>query len=133
MEITYLWVVSQMDTIPSIDGLTDVVSVVHWRRQATAIDGDKTYYADTYGAMGCATPSETDFTAYPDLTFEQVCGWLEDGLDVEALNANLDAQIENQINPPIIVLPNPWSVQPTTTSTTTETPSTTSTTTVAPE
>lgn len=133
MTTTYEWVVSQMDTKPQEGELIDVVSVVHWRRNAVSIDGDKTYYADTYGAMGCATPSETDFTAYPDLTFEQVCGWLEDGLDVEALNANLDAQIENQINPPIIVLPNPWDPQPTTTSTTTESPSTTSTTTVAPE
>ena len=108
METTYFWVVSQMDTIPSIDGLVDVVSVIHWRRNAVAVDGDNTYFADVYGSMGCSTPSETDFTAYPDLTFEQVCSWLDAGLDVEALNANLDAQIENQINPPIIVLPNPW-------------------------
>lgn len=108
MTTTYEWVVSQMDTAPSLDGLTDVVVTVHWRRNAMAVDGDKTYYADTYGAMACATPSSTDFTAYPDLTFEQVCGWLDAGNDVPALDANLDAQIENQINPPIIVLPNPW-------------------------
>jgi hypothetical protein len=108
MTTTYEWVVSQMDTAPSLDGLTDVVVTVHWRRNAVAVDGDKTYYADTYGAMGCSTPSETDFTAYPDLTFEQVCGWLDSGNDVPALDANLDAQIENQINPPLIVLPNPW-------------------------
>lgn len=108
METVKSWVVSQMDTAPSLDGLTDVVVTVHWRRNAVAVDGETTYFADVYGAMACATPSETDFTAYPDLTFEQVCGWLDAGNDVEALNANLDAQIENQINPPIIVLPNPW-------------------------
>lgn len=108
MTTTYEWSVSQMDTAPSLDGLTDVVVTVHWRRNAVAIDGDKTYLADIYGAMACQTPSGTDFTAYPDLTFEQVCGWLDSGNNVEALNANLDAQIENQINPPIIVLPNPW-------------------------
>jgi len=108
MTTTYEWVVSSMDTAPSLDGLTNVVICIHWRRNATAVDGDKTYYAETYGAMGCTTPSETDFTAYPDLTFEQVCSWLESGNDVESLNANLDAQIENQINPPVIVLPLPW-------------------------
>lgn len=126
METTYNWVVSQMDTLPSLDGLTDVVAIVHYRRNATAIDGEKTYFADIYGTMACQTPSETDFTAYPDLTFEQVCSWLDAGLDVEALNTNLDAQIENQINPPIIVLPNPWNPTP-------PAPTTTSTTTVAPE
>jgi hypothetical protein len=108
METIYSWQVSQMDTKPQEGNLIDVVVTVHWRRNAVAIDNDKTYYGDIYGAMGCSTPSETDFTAYPDLTFEQVCGWLDAGNDVEALNANLDAQIENQINPPIIVLPNPW-------------------------
>ncbi len=108
METVKSWVVSQMDTAPSLDGLTDVVVTVHWRRNAVAVDGDKTYYADVYSSMACTTPSSTDFTAYPDLTFEQVCGWLDAGNDVPALDANLDAQIENQINPPVIVLPLPW-------------------------
>ena len=108
MTTEYTWVVSQMQTIPSIDGLTDVVSVIHWRRNAVAVDGDKTYFADIYDSMTCATPSETDFTAYPDLTFEQVCSWLDSGNNVEALDANLNANIANQINPPLIVLPNPW-------------------------
>ena len=108
MTTEYNWVVSQMDTKPQEGGLNDVVSVIHWRRNATAVEGDKTYYADTYGAMACETPSETDFTAYADLTFEQVCAWLEAGLDVEALDANLDAQIENQVNPPIVAYPLPW-------------------------
>ena len=108
METVKSWVVSQMDTKPQDGELADVVSTIHWRRQATAVDGDNTYFADTYGAMGCESPSETDFTAYADLTFEQVCAWLEAGNDVEALDANLDAQIENQVNPPIVALPLPW-------------------------
>ena len=104
MATTYKWVIAQLDTAPSEDGLTDVVKVVHWRYQAT----DGTYTAEVYGAMGCATPSETDFTAYADLTYEQVCEWLEAGNDVAALDSNLATQIENQKNPPIINLPLPW-------------------------
>jgi hypothetical protein len=105
---TFKWVIVQMDTAPSEDGLTDVVKVVHWRYQAEQVDGDKTYNAEVYGAMGCATPSETDFTAYADLTFEQVCEWLVAGNDVAALDSNLVSQIENQKNPPIVNLPLPW-------------------------
>ena len=78
---TYKWVVSQMDTAPSEDGLTDVVKTVHWRYEGK--DGE--YTAEVYGAMGCATPSETDFTAYEDLTYEQVCEWLVAGNNVEAM------------------------------------------------
>ena len=108
MSATYYWVIESMQTAPSLDGLTDVVVCVNWRRSATTIVDEKTYYTDVYGAMACQTPSSTDFTAYPDLTYEQVCGWLDAGLDVPALDANLDGQIENIINPPIVTLPLPF-------------------------
>ena len=98
------WYINQMDCVPQEGQLIDVVSVVHWTRIAT--QGD--IQVSVYGTMSCQTPSETDFTAYPDLTYEQVCGWLDAGLDVPALDANLDAQIENIINPPIVVLPLPF-------------------------
>ena len=101
---TYQWVINQMDTKPTEDGLTDVVVVVHWTR--TAQDGE--INVSSYGTMGCQTPSSTDFTAYPDLTYEQVCSWLDAGLDVTAIDLGLDQQIENIINPPIIVLPLPF-------------------------
>jgi hypothetical protein len=104
MATQFNWVVNQLDTAPSLDGLTDVVVVVHWTR--TAQDGE--INVSSYGTMGCQTPSSTDFTAYPDLTYEQVCGWLDAGLDVPAIDLGLDQQIENIINPPIIVLPLPW-------------------------
>ncbi len=116
----FIWSVYQLDTAPMEGNLQDVVIVVHYGR--TAVDGEYTAYS--YGTMGCQTPSETDFTAYPDLTFEQVCGWLDSGLDVPAIDAGLQQNIDNQINPPVIVLPIPWLPQPepTTTTTTTEAP-----------
>ena len=101
---TYQWVINQMDTKPTEDGLTDVVVIVHWTR--TAQDGE--INVSSYGTMGCQTPSETDFTAYPDLTYDQVCSWLDAGLDVTAIDLGLDQQIENIINPPVIVLPLPF-------------------------
>lgn len=112
MATVYNWVVSQMDEVPQEGSLLDVVVMVHWRRNATTEVDGKSYVADTYGAMSCPTPSATDFTAYPDLTFEQVCGWLDAGLDVPALDASLDTQLENLINPPIISLPLPWVTPP---------------------
>jgi hypothetical protein len=94
-----------MDTKPKSDGLLDVVSVIHWTRVATQDE----IVVSSYGTMNCTTPSSTDFTAYPDLTQAQVDGWLDAGLDVPTIDANLDKQIENIINPPIINLPLPWS------------------------
>jgi hypothetical protein len=97
-----------MDTKPTEDGLTDVVVVVHWTREAEQYVGGEPILVSSYGTMGCATPSSTDFTAYPDLTYEQVCGWLDAGLDVALIDLGLANQIENIINPPIIVLPLPF-------------------------
>lgn len=97
-----------MDTKPQEGSLNDVVVKVHWRRNASYLSGSVSGSADIYGEMPCGTPSETDFIAYPDLTFEQVCGWLDNGLNVESLNSILDTTIQNQINPPIINLPLPW-------------------------
>ena len=102
--MNYTWTISALDTAPKEDGLTDVVKNVHWRYKAI----DDSYEAEIYGSMACATPSETDFTAYPDLTKSDVIGWLENGLNVEDLQASLSSQIENLKNPPIVNLPLPW-------------------------
>jgi len=106
--VNYYWVVNQMNCTPAIDGLTDVVSVVHWTRVADTFLGGEPLSVSVYGTMACSQPSETDFTAYPDLTYEQVCSWLDAGLDVPALDANLDTQIDNIINPPVITIPLPF-------------------------
>lgn len=120
MATTYNWVINQMDTRPQEGQLMDVVVVVHWTRTAEQFVGAEPILVSSYGTMGCTTPSSTDFTAYPYLTYDQVCGWLDAGLDVPAIDLGLDQQIQNIINPPVIVLPLPW--VPTTTTTTTEAP-----------
>lgn len=101
---TYNWVINQMDTKPTEDGLTDVVVTIHWTREAKQDE----ILVSSYGSMGCETPSDTDFTAYADLTYEQVCSWLDLGLPVEQIDLGLDKQIEDIINPPIVNLPLPF-------------------------
>jgi len=102
--INFKWVIVQLDTKPQEQGLQDVVSLIHWRRNAS----DGSYIAESYGTMPCETPSSTDFTAYPDLTQAQVESWLEAGLDLASIDSNLEEQIALQKNPPIVVLPLPW-------------------------
>lgn len=104
MAVEYRWLIVQLETKPQEGDLQDVVAVVHWRRNAT----DGTFIAESYGAMACETPSSTDFTAYPDLTISQVESWLDSGLDVKTIDSGLNASIELQKNPPIVVLPLPW-------------------------
>lgn len=100
----FSWTISQLDTAPQDGNLNDVVKIVHYRYKG--IDGD--YQAETYGTYACGEPSQSDFTAYPDLTEADVIGWLEAGLDVEAMQTSIETQIENLKNPPIVNLGLPW-------------------------
>jgi hypothetical protein len=112
MATVYNWGISQMNEVPQDGSLFDVVVAVYWRREAKLDTGIVIYTSDTFGIYYCPTPSETDFTAYPDLTFEQVCGWLDAGLDVASIDKGLDINIEQQVNPPVVNLPFPWTPTP---------------------
>lgn len=109
MAIVYNWIISSMDEYPTTsENLTDVVFNIHWRRSASQIVDGKTYYTDIFNMLSVPAPSPEDFTPYADLTFEQVCGWLEAGLDVAEIDAGLEAQLDALINPPVVSLPLPW-------------------------
>ena len=102
--MAFTWVISQLDSIPTLDGMDKVISTIHWRAQKQRGE----FTADTYGALSVDAPHEASFTPYDEVTKEMVEGWLEAGLDTEAIEANLDAQIENFLNPPIVAYPLPW-------------------------
>ena len=109
MATTYKWVVSSLDSYPTdAEGLTDVICVIHWRYQAEQVENEKTYFAEVYGTLSVPSPNPADFVPYDQVTYEMVCSWLEAGLDQVSLDENLDAQIEDQINPKIVSLPLPF-------------------------
>ena len=102
------WYINQMSCVPQDGQLVDFVITVDWNRLAKETINDKEYFASVYGSQSFSKDDVTNFIPYEDLTYEIVCGWLDASLDVEALDLNLDAQIENQVNPPIVVLPLPF-------------------------
>ena len=108
MTITNTWSVVQMDAYPELDGETDVVFTVHWTLNGT----DGTYAGSVYGSVGVTLDPDAPFTPYASLTQAQVVGWVQDALgeeQVAAYEANVAQQIENQINPPVVTPPLPWS------------------------
>ena len=102
------WYINQMDSLPVDGDLKDFVINVHWNRNAKETINGVEYFASVYGAQSFSKDDVTNFIPYEDLTYDIVCGWLDASIDVEALDLNLDAQIENQVNPPIVVLPLPF-------------------------
>ena len=106
--ISIVWIIERLLVKPTEGSLTDVVITADWRCNGT----DGTYSGTCYGSASFAPPTE-NFTPYEDLTQDQVLGWCySNGVDQAAIEANVSAQIENQINPPVIAPPLPWAAQP---------------------
>lgn len=106
----YSWVIPQLECYPEHEGHQEVVFTIHWRRQATDGAG---HTGDVYGSQGVTLDPNAPFTLFDQLTKSQVEGWLEDAMGAERvaeLDAILDQQIADQISPPTLKPPLPWSV-----------------------
>jgi hypothetical protein len=101
---TILWIIERLLVRPTEGTLTDVVITADWRCNGT----DGTYSGTCYGSASFQPPTE-NFTPYEDLTEQQVLDWcFANGVDQSAIEANVTAQINDQINPPVIAPPLPW-------------------------
>jgi hypothetical protein len=122
MTTTYQWTIQAMDCVPQEDGHTDVVVTAHWSVLATSSEGKSfkdndgnsytiPYTSSAYGTQSFTYDSGKAFIPYDSLTQDEVVGWVQAGMGIDAVTAlqeNLDKQIENQINPPIVTPPLPW-------------------------
>lgn len=111
--ITYNWLVSEMKTKPSSDGLTNVVESCRWG--VTGVDSQNpTIKFSEFGNTHFDSPNSQEFTAYNDLTEQQVLEWVwsapekKGGVDKTKIEKIVSEQIELQKNPPSVVLSNPW-------------------------
>ncbi len=104
--ITYTWNISQLNCVPQAPEGADYVVTAHWNLSGT----DGTYSGSVYSTCGFAVVQGEQFTPYADLTQDQVLGWCwANGVDKDSAEAAVAQQIENQINPPIVSPPLPWS------------------------
>jgi len=103
--ITISWIIERLLVKLTEGTLTDVVITADWR-----CNGSQDQYSGTCsGSASFQPPSGSGFTPYDQLTEQQVLDWCyANGVDKTAIEANVTAQIENQINPPIIAPPLPW-------------------------
>ena len=100
--MTYTWNNKTVDTYPSLEGKTDVIFNVHWRLTGQDEDGN---VGSSYGTQSLETSDLSNFTAFADITEEDINGWVETALGekkVTGLKASIDAQIAEQINPTVV-------------------------------
>lgn len=118
METNFEWIISALDCKVKEGSLENIVNVVHWRLNAS----NENQIAETYGCTNMPEPSGTDFTAYEDLTKEQIVSWLEAILNVvpepidevvqqsqlEKIKENLEKELLLKANPTEVSLPLPF-------------------------
>ena len=115
MANTYTWAFPQLDTAPAEDGLTNVVKTIHWRMTAvsdteTNADGVP-LSVSAYGTVGAGEANPDSFIDFDSITRdwckEKVLASL--GQTEAELQATLDTQIDNLVNPPVVpMLPVSW-------------------------
>ena len=97
----YNTLITHFDVYPSKDTLNNVIKKVYWKVEC--INNGK-YYFET-GEYLLPSASDTDFTAYDNLTKEQVLAWLD--VDFEKVKMQLEQKID-AVNNPTINLQLPW-------------------------
>ncbi len=119
LDIQYTWNFNPLEAYPTASGQTDVVFLVHW--QLNGVTGS--YSGRSIGVQRISSyESGSAFVPFEELTYDIVYNWVTASMGEEQINAitaSVAQQIENQINPPILVQEAPWLTTSTTTTTTT--------------
>jgi hypothetical protein len=121
--MVYSWEIVKLECNPQKNNLTNVVSIVHWKRNLTETVDNITYKSSDFGVCNLYfTDPENfildnditnslefeDFIPYDELTKEKIEYWLNRQLSVKIIDDYLLKNIENQKNPPLVSLPLPW-------------------------
>jgi hypothetical protein len=114
MSATFVWTITALNCFKEEDGQSDVVYQVQWNcvgSQDVPAWGRpiaKQFVSETMVTLNPDAP----FTPYDQLTQTQVWGWLvPQYVDQTAIEALLQSQIDEAINPPTVTPPLPWATQ----------------------
>jgi len=108
MSNTYTWKILNLETIPSINGLENVVAVVRWLLTAT----DNVNSTTVEGTVELENPLVEEFIAYRELTEEKVLEWtkLKLGNQETQYYQYLDHQLSKMAKPQSTAAELPWGI-----------------------
>ena len=103
--MSHTWKIAALDYEVSQDGLSNVVTTVHWTCSKEDEDGNSGY---AYGTHSLPAPDPSNFTSWDDLDEFTVLSWMTADMVAQAdegenpalaVEASVDAQIAEQANP----------------------------------
>jgi hypothetical protein len=126
-QTTYVWDVTQLTCVPSMNSYTNVVITAIWKcigsrsvktmyaEEADIFDPENidprkwTTYTDFVIATAQFSLPSGSFTPYNNLTEAQVLSWIwASGVDKAATENIVKLRIDAQITPPVTTPPLPW-------------------------
>ena len=106
-----IWTIESMQvSTQTINGFSQVVLDASWRCTGTDTQTPPNV-ATVYGSCSFPEPQvDGAFTPYDQLTQQQVLGWVWTSGEVNQAEteANINAQLSNLVNPPVVNPPLPW-------------------------
>jgi hypothetical protein len=111
MTIQYIWGITKIKAYPTVEDKTNVICTVEWKLTVTNGERNK----QIFGTISIPIVHLEPFTPYDQLTEEQVLGWVHNEMgpvQIAQLEAGVLSQLEQMINPPVLVVPLPWVRQP---------------------
>ena len=106
MAVNYVWKITAMKKAPSLDGLSDVITHINF--QYTGTDADSGESASFVGACPVSAPNSESFTAFDDLTEDEVIEWAKANHPVNRMNDVIEKAINQKIKPKNIKALLPW-------------------------
>ena len=103
--MSHTWKVAALDYAVSQDGLSNVVTTVHWTCSKEDEDGNSGY---AYGSHSLPEPDPSNFVEWDDLDEFTVLSWMTSDMVAKAaegenpamaIEASVDAQIAEQAAP----------------------------------
>ena len=98
--INYIWLISNFECT-----LERVVTSINWVYRG---ENENLTSFELFGNQKIAEPDYENFTDFENLTFEQVTSWIENLVDVTAMQTNISEQIELLEQPKLITLTPPF-------------------------
>jgi len=107
MAINYNWNFNPLEAYPTASGETNVVFNVHWQLYGST----GSYQSSVIGVQPVTYESGSAFTPFNDLTYDIVYNWMTASMGTASMQnceATVAQQIQNQINPPVLIEQAPW-------------------------
>ena len=103
--MSFTWKIAALDYAVSQDGLSNVVTTVHWRCSKEDENGNS---GSAYGTRGLPAPDLSNFVEWDNLDEFTVLSWMTADMVAKAdegenpamaIESSVDAQIAEQANP----------------------------------